>query len=181
MTLPSFLDVPLVYQEDDFSCVPVCMKMVLDFIRNQNPKSYIPPIDIKEICKVIGTDELGTSLEEVEKINAKLLKAVPSIEFSAEMNCTFPEIEKEILQGKPVIAWVKIPYPHSIVVTGVDTTLLTVYYNDSQKGKKKMEMGKFISSWGETDNVLIKVKIGEKLQRIIPEYAETTEAQGEER
>lgn len=175
MSLPSYLDVPVVYQEDDFSCVPVCIKMMLEFIRTQNTDGYVPNMDVREIAETIGTDVLGTSLEDVKKINAKLLKTVPSIEFVAEMNCSFSEIEKEILQGKPVIAWVRIPFSHSIVVTGIDTTLLIVYYNDPQKGKRQMEMGKFISCWGEVDNTLVKVKVGEKLQRIIPEYVGNTQ------
>jgi len=181
MSLPSYLDVPLIYQEKDFTCVPVCIKMVLDSIRAQNTNGYIPTMNVEEISMTIGTDELGTSLEDVEKINEKLVKAIPSIEFVAEMNRGFDEIEKEILQGKPVIAWIKIPYAHSVVITGVDKTLLTVYYNDPQRGKKQMDMGKFISCWQEADNTLIKVKIGEKIQRIMPEYAEKSEQKGEER
>jgi hypothetical protein len=179
MSLPSYLDVPVVYQEDDFSCVPVCIKMVLEFLRVQNRGGYIPNMDVREIAETVATDELGTSLENVRKINEKLVKAVPSLEFAPEVNCGFAELEREIVQGKPVIAWVRIPFSHSIVVTGVDTALLTVYYNDPQKGKRQMEMGKFMSSWLEADNVLIKVKVGEKLQRIMPEYVENMEKKGE--
>lgn len=180
MSLPSNLDVPLGYQEDDFSCTPVCIKMVLEFIRKQNPKGYVPNMDIEEISKTIGTDELGTPLENVKKINEKLLKAVPSIEFVAELNCSFEEIENEILQGKPVIAWVRIPYAHSIVVTGLNKDLLIIYSNDPQLGNKQIEMGMFISAWNNNDNVLIKVKIGEKIQRVIPEYAEKKKQKREE-
>ncbi|MGD0496207.1 MAG: C39 family peptidase [Candidatus Bathyarchaeia archaeon] len=181
MSLPSYLEVPVVYQEDDFSCVPACIKMVLEFVRTQNPGAYVPNVETREIGETIGTDELGTSLDDVKKINDKLLKTVPSVEFVTEMNCSFFEIEKEILQGKPVIAWIKIPYSHSVVVTGLDTTLLIVYYNDPQRGKRQMEMGKFISCWGEVDNTLIKVKVGEKLQRIMPEYVPKTEQRDGER
>lgn len=181
MSLTSNLDVPLEYQKNDFSCVPVCIRMVLEFVRNQNPSGYIPNLNVEEISEAIGTDELGTALENVKKINKKLVKAVPSIEFVAEINCSFAEVENEILQGKPVIAWVKIPFPHSIVVTGLNKESLILYYNDPQKGKVKIEMGRFMSNWNETDNVLIKVKIGEKIQRIIPEYAEKSEQNGDER
>jgi len=175
MSLPSNLDVPLEYQEDDFSCTPVCIKMVLELVRKQNPNGYIPNINIEEISKTMGTDELGTPLENIQKINEKLQKTVPSIEFVAELNCSFVEIENEILRGKPVIAWVKMPYPHSIVVTGLNKDLLVVYYNDPELGKRQIEMGRFVSAWERYDNILIKVKIGEKLQRIMPEYAEKKE------
>jgi ABC-type bacteriocin/lantibiotic exporter with double-glycine peptidase domain len=177
MSFPSNLDVPLEYQEDDVSCVPVCMKMILEFIRRENPTGYIPNMNVEEISQTVGTDELGTPLENIEKINEKLGKAVPSVEFVAELNCSFREIENEILEGKPVIAWVKIPHPHSIVVTGLNKDSLIVYYNDPELGKKQIEMGKFVSSWNQYDNVLIKVKIGGKIQRIIPEYAQKKEQQ----
>ena len=180
MSLPSNLDVPLEYQDNDFSCTPVYIKMVLEFIRVQNPIGYVPNIDVEEISRTIGTDELGTPLQNVENINKKLVKAVPSIEFVAEINCSFDEIENEILNGKPVIAWVKIPYHHSVVVTGLNRDSLIIYYNDPESGKKQIEMGRFISAWNSIDNVLIKAKIGEKIQRIIPEYAEKKEQKREE-
>lgn len=63
MSLPSYLDVPVVYQEDDFSCVPVCIKMMLEFIRTQNTDGYVLNMDVREIAETIGTDVLGTSLE----------------------------------------------------------------------------------------------------------------------
>jgi len=122
---------------------------------------------------------LGTPLENVDEINKKLQKAVPSVEFITKLNCRFEEIENEISEGRPVIAWVKIPYPHSIVVTGLNKDLLIIYYNDPELGKKQIEIGKFISAWNRTDNVLVKVKIGEKIQRIIPEYAEKKEEQSD--
>jgi ABC-type bacteriocin/lantibiotic exporter with double-glycine peptidase domain len=180
MSLASKLDIPLVFQEDDFSCVPICIKMVLDFISEQNPEGYIPEIDFNEISKTVGTDELGTALENVKNINKKLEKAVPSIEFEDKMNCSLDEIENEIQKGNPVIAWIKNPFHHSIVLTGLDKESLVIYCNDSQKGKVKMEMGEFMSAWKRMDNVLIKVKIGEKIQRIIPEFAEKGEKEEEE-
>ena len=53
--------------------------------------------------------------------------------------------------------------------------LLKIYCNDPESGKREMEMGEFISAWRGSDNVLIKVKIGGKLQRIMPEYADETQ------
>lgn len=179
MSLASNLDIPLFFQENDFSCVPLCIKMVLGFISEQNPEGYIPEIGIEEISKSVGTDELGTALESVKNINKKFEKAIPSIEFEDKMNCSLDEIENEILKGNPVIAWIKNPFSHSIVLTGLDKELLVIYCNDPQKGKVKMEMGEFMSAWEKRDNVLIKVKIGEKIQRIIPEYAQESEKEEE--
>jgi len=175
MSLPSKLDVPLVYQENDSYCTPACIKMVLEFIEAQNPEGFLPSMDIDEIAEAIGTDELGTPLENIENINKELERAVPSVEFKAEMNCSFKEIEDEILQGRVVIAWIYLLYNHSVVVTGMNKDLLKIYCNDPESGKREMEMGEFISAWRGSDNVLIKVKIGGKLQRIMPEYADETQ------
>ncbi|MGF3573532.1 MAG: cysteine peptidase family C39 domain-containing protein [Candidatus Bathyarchaeia archaeon] len=175
MSLPMNLDVPMEYQEDDFSCVPVCIKMVLEYVRKHYSSGFIPNLNIKEISEAIETDELGTALENVKKINEKLVKAVPSIEFVAELNCNFAEIEHEIFNNRPVIAWIKIPFCHSVVITGLNKESLIIYYNDPQRGKECMNLGKFMSAWREIDNVLIKVKIGEKVQRILPEYTGKSE------
>jgi hypothetical protein len=181
MTFPSILDVPTELQEDDFSCVPVCIKMILEFVRRGNPGGFIPNLSVEEISIAMSTDELGTRLSAVEGINAKLQKSVPSIEFESKTNCTFSDIENEIQQGKPVIAWLRMPHPHSIVIEGFDKTKLIVFYNDPQVGKRQMEMGRFMSSWDDMDNVLIKAKIGEKLQRVIPEFIEISENAGEQK
>lgn len=178
MALPSYLDVPLEYQQDDFSCVPACIKMILEFIRVSNVGGHIPNLTLEEISRTIGTDELGTPLENIERINEKLIKAVPSIEFLTKENCSFGEIEEEILQGRPVIASIKISYNHAIVVTGLDKGLLIVFCNNPEVGKEKMEVGRFTSAWNALDNILVKVKIGGKVQRIIPEYADRAEEGG---
>lgn len=161
-------------QENDFACTPCCIKMILDFVR-LTFKGFVPNMSVEEISRAIGTDELGTPLENVEKINEKLLKTLPSVEFKAEINCSFSELENEILNGRPVVAWVKTPHSHSIVVTGIDKGALIVYCNDPEVGRRTWEMGPFVSAWNENFNILIKVKIGEKVQRIIPEYAEKSE------
>lgn len=149
--------------------------MILDFVRQQNTGSFIPDMKVNDIAAAIGTDELGTPLIGIERINEKLLKAVPSVEFETKTNCDLQEIEKEVQQGKPVIVWLRIPHPHSIVVTGLNSETLTVFLNDPQRGKRQMEMGRFMSAWANMDNILIKAKIGEKLQRVIPEFVEKEE------
>jgi hypothetical protein len=145
MSFPSFIDVPIEFQEDDFTCVPVCIKMILEHIRQINPGGFIPVSTLKEISLAMGTDELGTPLSGTEGINEMLRKAHPSLEFEGKTNCTLSDIEKEIQSGKPVVAFLKMPYPHSILVTGISKETLTVYYNDPQKGKREIEMGEFMS------------------------------------
>lgn len=51
MGITSYLDVPLVLQEDDFSCVPACIMMVLEFVRSNNVGGYVPNMDLKQVSR----------------------------------------------------------------------------------------------------------------------------------
>jgi hypothetical protein len=73
------LDVPMIFQEDDFSCTPVCMKMVLEFFRRRHPT--IPELDIASIAKATKTDEGGTMFVNIDVVNSILIKSIPSVEF----------------------------------------------------------------------------------------------------
>jgi Papain-like cysteine protease AvrRpt2 len=85
------------------------------------------------------------------------------------------EIEKEIESGVHVIACLKMPYAHSVIITGISRETLTVYYNDPQKGKLEIEMGKFIDCWQGIDKVLIKTKIDETQQRTMTDFVGSVE------
>jgi len=170
------LDVPLILQENDFSCTPVCIKMVLEYIRKKFVD--IPELDIPTISKALKTDEAGTMFMNLKGINEALLKSFPSVDFIHGWGHKLEEIEEEIKQAqRPVIAWVYMPspqgeFPHSIVITDVDRENLLIYYNDPVYGKKQIPLGQFISMWEKSFSILIKVKIGERRQRFIEEYAQ---------
>ena len=66
-----------------------------------------------------------------------------------------------------------------MVVTGLDKNSLKVYCNDPEGGKREMELGQFVSAWRRSDNALVKVKIGEKLQRVIPEYVDENQRESQ--
>jgi len=180
------LDVPLIYQEDDFSCTPVCIKMVLEYIRNRFTEG-IPDLDVPSVTKAIKTsaDDGGTTFENIELINEKLIEAKPSLEFVARSGRKFEEIEEEleVPNRRPVIAWITMPSPqgdfhHSIVITGVDKEKLLIYFNDPVYGKEAMPIREFIDMWETSFRILIKVKIGERKQRLIKEYIEKGEKLG---
>lgn len=168
------LDVPLILQEDDFSCTPVCIKMILEYIRKKFPD--VPELDLPTITKSLKTDEGGTMFTNLKGINKPLLKSFPSVDFIAGWGHKLGEIEEELNQLKcPVIAWISMPSPqgefsHSIVITGVDRKNLIIYYNDPIYGKKQIPLGQFISMWEKNFGILIKAKIGERSQRLIEEY-----------
>jgi len=176
------LDVPMIYQEDDFSCTPVCIKMVLEYIRRKFPD--VPDLDITTIAKAIKTDDGGTMFANLKGVNNELIKSSPSIDFVPEWGCKLEDIEAELKAQHPVIAWVTMPspqgpYSHSIVITDIDKENLAIYYNDPVYGKKEMPLGEFISMWKESFSILIKIKIGERRQRFIEEYVEKTSQLGD--
>jgi uncharacterized protein YvpB len=177
--MAGILDVPWVSQEKSaFTCVPACIKMVLDYLcKAADESSNIQEFDVYELAKILKTNPLGTPLDNVKLLNKnrKILKAVPSIEFKPKLGCTFDEITKELNNHRPVIAWLSASeifkdLIHSVVITGVDEKKLLVHYNDPIYGSKEESMNEFLSRWSRSDHVLIKLKIGRLLERKLDEF-----------
>lgn len=179
---------PIILQEDSYSCVPVCLKMILDFLnkflKETKSEVILPDFEVKDIAKIVNTREDGTLLGDVNNINRNeaILKAIPSIEFETSVLCSFAEIETEINSNRPVIAWLVISangteFKHSVVITGLDKENHLILYNDPIFGKKRENIGNFMSMWEKLDRVLIKVKIGKREQRLLDEWLQTKEKQ----
>jgi hypothetical protein len=159
--------------------------MVLDYIANNCLEDGNLDLEIDDICEIVRTTSDGTIFENVKLINSdeRVLKAIPSIEIVAKYeHHVLNEIEEELSNGRPVIAWILPPeavdreMQHSIVITGIDKTGYKISYNDPIFGGREMSLGEFISCWDETDRTLIKIKVGERIQRILDEWAEKSEA-----
>jgi len=153
--------------------------MVLEYIK-ENFDTNIPSPTVEDIAKIIKTDETGTELDDVSKINEKLLKATLSVKFEPKYLCALREIEDEIGEGKPVIVWVWLSDDrgggcgHSVVITDINRLEGVIGYNDPIFGEREEEIGTFMSRWDNINinRILIKVKIEKRPQRLIPEYAE---------
>jgi len=173
------LNVPLEKQEDDYSCTPVCMKMVLEYIRSTFSEG-LPDLDSSMIAKTVKTkasvDEGGTTFDNIELINEKLKTASPSLRFVAVDGCKLADIKDELANDHPVISWVMMPssqgdYPHAKVITGIDDEeKLLIYCNDPVYDKEEIPLRKFFSMWENAYRILIKVEIGEEKQRSIDEW-----------
>lgn len=177
------LKVPLVLplQEDGYSCVPRCIKMIFMYISNCL-EGVAPDLDIDDIAEIMETRVDGTLPENVRNLNTnlKVLRAIPSLEFDVGLMHSFSEIEEEIGANRPVIAWVELSEgihrcAHAIVITGLDKEKHLIYYNDPIFGEKEEEIGTFMSRWENVDRLLIKVKIGKREQRLLDEYVRKEE------
>jgi hypothetical protein len=121
------MDVPIEYQDDDYSCTPVCIHMVLVSIKDRFSAGF-PDLSLSEISKAIKTsaDEGGTTFENIENINKLFKKTSPSLEIVPDFGHKFEDIVEEVKKKlRPVIAWILMPdpngsYEHAIVITDVD-------------------------------------------------------------
>ena len=70
-------------QEDGFSCVPRCIKMIFMYIADSYENCRAPDFDLEKIEKIIDTRDDGTSPEEILNLNrvSEVASAMPSIEF----------------------------------------------------------------------------------------------------
>lgn len=174
MLLEVPLEVPL--QEDSYSCVPRCVKMIIQYVIDKlNGK--IPNISLKDISEVIETCEDGTFPDKVTNLNndKRILRSSPSIEFDYQQRThILQEIETELNSGRPVIAWMELTdnnhsCGHAVVVTGIDINQSLIYYNDPIFGKKAEDLSVFTSKWDAVFRILITVKIGQR--RILDEFS----------
>ncbi len=185
------IDVPLFRQPHPDYCVPACIKMVIDYLRQVYGDAEIPNYLVSKIARQIKTDAKNggqTILENVALINDLLSTRNFHIRFISKYPCEWKTVIQENENGKPVIAWVwnadrndpTIGSGHSVVITDVDRENGTVDFNDPAVGFRKLDIVTFISQW-ENENVdktlilleIDKIMPSEKSkQKILPEYNE---------
>jgi hypothetical protein len=111
------LDVPVEYQENDFSCTPVCILMVAKFIKDKFSQGF-PNLDVAIISEAVKTDTGGTPYENIPNINELFKKTRPALEVVAGYRHKFEDIIEEVdKKGRPVIAWVMMPDPRGDIHT----------------------------------------------------------------
>ena len=151
-TVTPRLPVPMVLprQEDGFSCVPRCVKMVFMYIANDF-KGRAPDFDLEKIGKIIETKGDGTFPEKVSNLNdvKEVASAIPSIEFEIELKShSLDEIVRELNDKQPPIAWIRLydnehikSCAHAVVITEIDKEKGKISYNDpsQEKGLLKKE------------------------------------------
>lgn len=158
------LDVPIYRQEKDYTCVPSCCKMMLDYLNENILENPEPSLSEDQISEIMNTTISGTRRNEIHNINKRLTTSKPSVEFIAEFKPhTLDDIRKELANGLPVAVWIETGianYFHSIVITGIDDVKKTITYNDPAYGKEyTISQSQFVMKWG-TYALMIKTEIG---------------------
>lgn len=158
------LNVPSYRQTENYTCVPSCCKMMLDYLNHEKLKIPESDLDENRIAKVMNTTVSGTVFSEVENINKVMIKSDPSVEFRAEFQPhTLDDIRKELQKELPVSVWIStgsVDFLHSIVITGIDDIKKTISYNDPIYGTKTMSQSEFVTKWEKGEALMIKTEIG---------------------
>ena len=170
------LPVPYVSQGDDGNfCVPACLKMILDYLGKATGNPSLS-FSLKQIARIIHTKSDGTDFDDVVDINKRLERVVPSVEFEVNPRpYNFKDIEHELANQRPVIAWLYISDAnggccHSAVVTGYDRINQKIMINDPLRGQLSMAVGDFMDEWQKTSQTLIRLKLGTRIQRRMTEF-----------
>ncbi len=158
------LNVPAYRQTKDYTCMPSCCKMMLDYLNNVKLTIPEPELDEDRIAEIMNTDIDGTSFDDIENINAELTTSNPSVEFHAKIEPhTLNDIRNELRKGLPVCVWIDSgsdKYWHAIVIIGMDDTMKTISYNDPIYGEKTISQADFLPIWEQTSACIVKAEIG---------------------
>lgn len=124
----------------------------------------MPNPDEEAVKKGVGYDKEGTPLEGVTAINKILRGNEHELVFEWSDFAKFPDIEKDLDNDLPVIAWIKqtkdSPIHHSMVIRGVNNTDLRVYVNDPDPDEpKEHSLSDFMKAWDIGDRILIRAQV----------------------
>jgi len=135
------IDLPCLQQEQDYSCVPACLRIVLRHLG-----ADFSEMEIGEVSK---TTELGTDHDEAAQGILSLGFNVLKLE-----NAKFDNIKSCIRRSRPVVVIVSVkhlPYggqsgTHAVVVNGFETNLVS--FIDPARGEEiEIDLDTFLRAW----------------------------------
>ena len=137
---------PLIFQPDDFSCVPTCLLMVLQSF-DCNPPIY----ELRELCKC---DKEGT-----KPSNAISAAKHYGFEKSFIANLeSLEELAEELSNGLFPIAYLRFSAQnsHAVVVIKITSNLVSVL--DPEIGERDFEINEFIEYWSNARRTAILIE-----------------------
>ena len=182
--------IPFSKQDDQNSCVPHCLCMVLDHYRiKEGFWVYGFNVeDIKEICET--SRQMATSYRHVENLNKELkTKSNPILTFYPDANYSWDKILEELNEKRPVIAYLKSdrvhPLAHSVIVRKYDPSTDEITMIDPKKGEDLIAredilyIGDFLVLWENAFNILIPVSEGEVFQTDLEKVLKESELEND--
>ena len=168
-------DLPYSKQTDHYTCVPRCLWMVLEKIKK--PGYLITDYTAEEIAKILkSSPHLATSYRDIEYLNEKLKIDTPIVNFKPSSGNKWDDIEAELKDKKPVIAYLKgspnYRVAHAVVVTKYDPESDKITYVEPRDGEKYIYIGDFMEYWENAHHVLIPVSVGDVIQTNLDEIME---------
>lgn len=137
---------PLLFQTDAFSCVPICILMVLNSL-DCNPPMY----ELRELCKC---DEEGTSPS-----NAISAIKYYGFENSVIANLeTIDELKTELSNGLFPIVYLRVSAQcsHSVVI--IEISKDDVFVLDPEIGERSFNLIQFMEFWTGTRGLTILIE-----------------------
>jgi hypothetical protein len=176
-----FSQFPEIYQDpDESTCVPVCVKNVLEAMREW--VTGIPNISIAKIGEYIGTDIDGTPVyRNIENINQVLASSIPQIKFETDLgNIRWRTIINDIHVANPLhtpviavigqydtqnLGWMV----HSVVILYAANDY--TYYWDPIYGGISEPTNSLFRKWDQMSRFCVRLKHVPRTQRLLEEYS----------
>lgn len=139
----------------------------------------MPNPEMDAIKKETGyTEDDGTPLDGVTKVNRILRGSANRLEFDWVEFADYRDIEQENDNGRPVIAWLKrdkfAEWSHSVVIKGRTEDDLLIKVNDPDPATTggDWQTSDFMREWTNSDRILIRAKVTERPhQRELKDYS----------
>ena len=144
------IDLPPIQQEKTYTCLPACLRVVLQYLGTSFQE--------EEIADACNTTEAGTTL-------ANAVHAVHSLGFNATriQNATLEDLMHYLSHNKPVIVLVgveQLPYgnfgTHAVTVCGFEGD--EIFYIDTALGQEvQLDIITFLRAWRSRGSIGIVV------------------------
>jgi len=147
------IELPRLFQEEDYSCVPACIRMVLLHLGYDYAES--------QICEVCETSDRGTGQNQAVAGIEKLGFTVSKLK-----NEPFDLLKQFLAVGKPVIVLLdvhQLPYSksnaglHAVAVNGFDGHYIS-YIDPARAEEIEIPVETFLRAWQECGSLGLVIK-----------------------
>jgi len=170
------IEVPFIQQRSSADCVVACVAMVMSWARATY--SDVGEFSYEEIASVLGCQQDGTPLENVERLNGhgRVTGHLYQPQFSYTWATNIGFLWHEIDEGRPVIAYVlrrhlDAQFVHAVVVRGYSNDKTTMHINDPLEcGPAHVPTSRFIHEWESLYRTVARVTVIESRDTKIPDF-----------